>query len=69
MAGVGTAVALPCIWALSRVVRSQLFGVDPIDPPTIAVAGVMLATVMLVGALVPAWRAASVRPTDALRSE
>lgn len=69
MVGVGAAIALPCIWALSRVVQSQIFGVEPLDAPTIAAAGVVLAVVALAGTLLPAWRAASVRPTDALRSE
>ena len=69
MVGVGTAIALPCIWALSRLVRAQLFGVDAIDAPTIAAASAVLALVALAGAMLPAWRAASVKPTEALRSE
>jgi predicted permease len=69
MVGVGTAIALPCIWALSRLVRAQLFGVDAIDPPTIAAAGAVLALVATAGAMLPAWRAASVKPTEALRAE
>lgn len=69
MAGVGAAIALPSIWALQRFVESQLFGVTPLDPRTIAAAGAVLALVALAGALVPAWRAASVRPTEALRAE
>ena len=28
----GTAIALPCVWALGRLVESQLFGVKPTDP-------------------------------------
>jgi ABC-type antimicrobial peptide transport system permease subunit len=69
MVGVGTAVALPCIWALSRLVRAHLFGVDAIDAPTIAAAGAVLALAAIAGAMLPAWRAASVKPTEALRAE
>ena len=69
MVGVGTAIALPCIWALSRLVRAQLFGVDAIDAPTIAAAGAILVLVAIAGAMLPAWRAASVKPTEALRAE
>ena len=69
MVGVGTAIALPCIWALSRLVRAQLFGVDAIDAPTIAAASAVLVLVALAGAMLPAWRAASVKPTEALRLE
>jgi ABC-type antimicrobial peptide transport system permease subunit len=28
----GTAIALPCVWALGRLVESQLYGVKPTDP-------------------------------------
>jgi hypothetical protein len=28
----GTAIALPCVWALDRLVESQLYGVKPTDP-------------------------------------
>jgi hypothetical protein len=32
---VGTAIALPCVWALGRLVESQLYDVKPTDPVTI----------------------------------
>ena len=32
MIAAGTAIALPCVWALGRLVESQLFGVKPTDP-------------------------------------
>src|SRR6202035_5684728 len=34
----GTAIALPCVGALGRLVESQLFGVKPTDPIAIAAA-------------------------------
>ena len=69
MIAVGTAIALPLVWGLGRPVEAQLFGVHAIDAPTIAVASLLLATVALAAAMVPAWRAASVSPTEALRFE
>jgi predicted permease len=69
MIGSGTAMALLAGWALGRVVSGQLFGVAPIHPPTIAMATVLLAVVALAAAMVPAWRASSVSPTEALRAE
>ncbi len=69
MIAAGTAIALPCVWALSRLVESQLFGVHAIDAPTIAAASGLLAAVALAAATLPAWRAASVSPMQALRSE
>jgi predicted permease len=69
MIGAGTAIALPCVWAVGRLVEAQLFGVRPIDPATIAGASTLLALVALAAAMLPAWRAASVSPTEALRFE
>ena len=67
MIGAGTLIALPSAWALRRFVEAELFGVSSVHVPTIAVAGLVLACVGFGAALVPAWRAATVNPTDALR--
>jgi predicted permease len=67
MIAVGTLIALPAVWALRRFVEAELFGVSSLHAPTIAVAGAVLAVVGLSAALLPAYRAASVNPTDALR--
>jgi len=65
----GTAIALPCVWALGRLVESQLFGVKPTDPSAIAAATLLLTSAALGAALIPAYRASTVNPTDALRFE
>jgi len=52
----------------SALVRSQLFGVEPSDPITIAGVVVLMAVVGSVAAYVPARRAARVDPVLALRS-
>jgi putative ABC transport system permease protein len=69
MIAAGTAIALPCVWAFGRLVESQLFGVTPTDPATIAATTLLLAAVALGAALVPAYGASTVNPTDALRAE
>ena len=69
MIGAGAAIALPCAWALRRLVEAELFGVRAFDGPTIGIAICLLALVALGGAMFPAWRAASVSPTEALRLE
>jgi putative ABC transport system permease protein len=61
---VGAAACLP----LSRWVDGLVFGVTTRDAVTYAVAGAVLAVVGLVAAWLPAWRAARVNPTSALRS-
>jgi putative ABC transport system permease protein len=65
----GIATALPLAWTLRRLIEAQLFGIQPFDAPSLAVASTVLALVALAGALIPAWRAASVSPTEALRLE
>jgi predicted permease len=65
----GTAIALPCVWALGRLVESQLYEVKPTDPLTILAATLVLCSTALSAALIPALRASAVNPTDALRFE
>ena len=67
MIAAGTAIALPCVWALGRLVESQLFGVKPTDPAAIAIATLLLTTVALGAALIPAYRASTIDPVEALR--
>jgi putative ABC transport system permease protein len=65
----GTGIALPVAWGLKRVVEAELFGVGAFDGPTVALASCLLGLVALGAAMIPAWRAASVSPTEALRLE
>jgi ABC-type antimicrobial peptide transport system permease subunit len=69
LVAIGTALALPAAWALSRLVRSQLYGVTPQDAVSIASASIVLALVAALAGLVPARRAASINPVQALRAE
>jgi predicted permease len=69
MIAAGTAVAVPCVGILGRLVESQLFGVTATDPVTIAGTILLLAAATLAAALIPAYRAATVNPTDALRAD
>jgi predicted permease len=69
MIAAGTAIALPCVAALGKLVQSQFFGVTATDPATVAAAALVLATGTLAAAFIPAWRASNVSPTDALRLE
>jgi len=65
----GIALALPAVWTLGRLVESQLFGVTALDGPTIAAATALLALAALASAAVPARRAATLNPVEALRCE
>ncbi len=69
LAGIGIVVAIPCSVMLSRLLRSQLFGVSNADPVTLCVVVFLIVVVALVAAIVPARRATAVDPTTALRVE
>jgi ABC-type antimicrobial peptide transport system permease subunit len=56
-------------WAGVRYVRSLLFEVTPFDLPTISAAVVIMFTVAIGAASLPARRASRIEPLDALREE
>ena len=66
---IGVAAALPAAFALSRLLVSQLYGVKPGDPLTLLACVLISALMVAVAAAIPARRAASVHPMEALRSE
>ena len=53
----------------SRALVTLLFGVTPLDAGTYFGVAALLATVSLLACGMPAWRAARVRPSVALRFE
>jgi len=53
----------------TRLLRSMLFEVDPLDPAVLAASAASLFLLALAASLIPARRAASVDPMQALRSE
>jgi len=55
--------------AAARLVRTQLFGLEPNDPATLAVSVVVLMAMALGAAYIPAARASKVDPIRALRHE
>jgi predicted permease len=69
LVAIGLAVGLAASWFLGRYAESQLYGVTPADPATIAGAAVVLAIIATLAALVPARRASRVSPITALRDQ
>jgi putative ABC transport system permease protein len=62
-------VALPVSVAVSRLLQSQLFEVSPFDPLTLFLCVIVTIGMVAIAAAVPARRAASVDPMQALRTE
>jgi ABC-type antimicrobial peptide transport system permease subunit len=76
LAAVGIALGLPAsIWAgfLARhwlsVQGTQLFDLSPADPLALLASSLAIAAVALLAGVIPAWRAATINPVQALRCE
>jgi putative ABC transport system permease protein len=67
--GVGLAIGIPATIGAGWAMANQLFGVKPYDPTMLAAATLLLGFAALTAALIPAQRAASLDPVEALRSE
>jgi predicted permease len=60
--------ALAAVFA-TRLMRSLLFQIDPLDPIVIALAAISIFALALAASVIPAVRAASMQPMQALRTE
>lgn len=65
----GTAVGTAAALALTRAMKGFLYGVSPFDPFSFLTAAVVLILVAIVACYIPARRAMSVDPMEALRHE
>ena len=66
---IGTVIGLPGIYATSRFIRNRLWGIEANDLKTILVACAVLILITVLAAVIPARRAATTDPMEALRYE
>src|SRR6516225_1591431 len=69
LAGAGTAIGLVAAAGLTRLMKSVLFGISPVDPLTYTAVPLVLVSATVLASYLPARRAAAVDPVDTLRAE
>jgi macrolide transport system ATP-binding/permease protein len=69
LTGTGLAIGLVCSIGASSLIHNLLFGVQAWDAATLGGVAVLLGVASMAASFLPARRAASVNPTDALRAE
>jgi predicted permease len=69
LTGVGVFIGLVCSIGGAALIRKLLFGTPPWDVPTLAAVAAVLVISALLASYIPARRAASVNPVEALRAE
>jgi len=66
---IGLALGLPLTFAIGRILGSQLYGVGAYDPFVLSASMGVLALCAFAAAFIPARRAASIAPMEALRTD
>jgi putative ABC transport system permease protein len=69
LAGIGLSIGLTGASALTRLIQTQLFGVQPTDLLTMTAASMAIAAVTTLAGYIPARRATAIDPMHALRWE
>jgi predicted permease len=69
LAGAGTVIGLAAAAGLTRLMKSVLFGISPVDPLTYTAVPLVLVAATVLASYLPARRAAAVDPVKTLRAE
>ncbi len=69
LAGIGTVLGMVAAVGLTRLMKSLLFGISPLDPLTYAAVAALLVTAAVLASYLPARQAAAVDPVAALKAE
>ena len=66
---IGVILGIPVALGMGHFISSQLFGLSPRDPLTLAAAALLLLAASVIASYLPARRAAEIDPMIALRYE
>jgi ABC-type antimicrobial peptide transport system permease subunit len=69
LAAIGAGIGLATAVLLTRLMKSLLFGISPLDPLTYVAAPLVLAIAAVLASYLPARHAAAVDPVEALKAE
>ena len=69
LAGAGSAIGLATAAGVTRLMKSVLFGISPVDPLTYTVVPIVLVAATVLASYLPARHAAAVDPVETLRAE
>jgi predicted permease len=69
LAGMGVAIGLCTATGLTRLMKSLLFGISPLDPLTFGAVPLLLVMIAVLASYLPARRAGSVDPVKVLKEE
>ena len=67
--GIGLIAGVPLVMLAGRLIASKLYGVGAFNPIVLGTAVVLLGLCAFIAGLVPARRAASIEPVEALRTQ
>ncbi len=60
--GVGLAVGLAGAFFVGQLMKSELFGTEPLSPVVLILVTLLLSTVAMIASAIPAWRASRINP-------
>ena len=69
LVAIGVAIGLPIVIAVSKLIKSLLFGLTPADPWALALASLLMIAIAALAGYIPARRASRTDPMTALRYE
>jgi ABC-type antimicrobial peptide transport system permease subunit len=69
LAGSGVLIGVAASLAATRAMASLLYGVSPVDPVSLVLVGLLLASAAVAASMPTVWRASRMNPTETLRAD